>query len=313
MDANIPVVAGAVILFVAVLLFGQFAYWAWVNRREQEARELSRRLGTVVDKTAAPLFDLRRRVEEGTGLNAYLEKQLRSAGSPYDPGTLYLRMLIAGIVGVLLALALFRSPAAVVGIAAAWIPVMILSSQAETRARKLNEQLPDGLDLIARSLQAGHGVSEAMRTAAEELPMPLAQEFGRVYEENNLGRDFRECMDNLTKRNPNSFDLQIFASSVLLQRDTGGNLVEILNNISATIRSRFVFQGKLRALTSEARFTAYILGGLPFAILGILMALTPDYLTPLFTDPLGHALLAGASLSFSVGVFTMRELSKVEV
>lgn len=313
MQGNVAIVAGAVIVFVAVLLFGQFAYWAWVGRREQEARDLARRLGTVVDRGAAPLFELRRKVQEGAGLGVYLDRLLRQAGSPYDVSTLSLRMLLAGVVGVGVFLVLLKSWFAIIGAAFAWIPVMIVSSQADARARKLNEQLPDGLDLIARSLQAGHGISEAIRTAAEELPMPLAQELGRVYEENNLGRDFRECLENLTRRNPDSFDLQIFVSSVLLQRDTGGNLVEILNNISNTIRARFVFQGKVRALTSEAKFTAYILGGLPFVIILILLFLSPNYLTPLLTDPLGNLMAVGAACWFLIGVFVMSELSKVSV
>jgi tight adherence protein B len=126
-----------------------------------------------------------------------------------------------------------------------------------------------------------------MRMVAEEMSLPLAQEFGRVYEENNLGRDFRECLENMVRRNPNNFDLQIFVSAVLLQRDTGGNLVEILQSISSTIRSRFVFEGKLRALTSEARFTGWVLGGLPFFIIILIWRMAPGFL--------------------------MRELSKVEV
>jgi tight adherence protein B len=152
-----------------------------------------------------------------------------------------------------------------------------------------------------------------MRGVAEEMPVPLAQEFGRVYEEHNLGRDFRECLTNLCRRNPSSFDLQIFVSSVLLQRDTGGNLVEILNSISATIRGRFVFQGKVAALTSEARFTAWILGGLPFFVIGVIAVLSPNYLTPLFNDPLGTILLIYCASSFLLGVFVMSEISKVEM
>lgn len=312
MQGNVAIVAGVVVVFVAVLLFGQFAYWAWVGRREVESRELARRLGTVVDRGAAPLFELRRKVAEGPGLTVYFDRLLRQAGSPYELSTLYLRMFILGVVGVALLVPLLRG-LAIVGLVFAWLPVMIVSSQAASRARKLNEQLPDGLDLIARSMQAGHGISEAIRTAAEELPMPLAQELGRVYEENNLGRDFRECLENLTRRNPDSFDLQIFVSSVLLQRETGGNLVEILNNISNTIRSRFVFQGKVRALTSEARFTAYILGGLPIVIGVIIAVLSPGYLLPLLTDPLGNLMAIGAACWFLLGIFVMTELSKVSV
>ena len=110
-----------------------------------------------------------------------------------------------------------------------------------------------------------------------------------------------------------NFDLKLFVSSVLLQRDTGGNLIEILGNISKTIRDRFVFEAKVRALTAEARISAIILGGLPFAILAIISVLRPDYLRPLIDDPLGHYVVAGALTWFAIGVFVMRTVSDVEV
>lgn len=313
MSENALLVGTAVIAFVAILLFSQFVYWSMQTRKQAEAKELSRRLGTLVDKTTAGLQLIRGPSVQRKGLDAQLEDVIRQAGTPYTLNALYGRMAMAGLGGVIVMFIALRGPLALAGIVFAYVPVMLLSGQAEARARKLAEQLPDGLDLLARSLQAGHGISEAMRGVAEEMPMPLAQEFGRVYEEHNLGQDFRVCLQNLCRRNPSSFDLQIFVSSVLLQRDTGGNLVEILNNISNTIRQRFVFTGKVRALTSEARFTAYILGGLPFFIGGLILVIRPEYLHPLAQDPLGNLMLAGCAVSFSVGVFMMRETSKVEI
>jgi tight adherence protein B len=123
----------------------------------------------------------------------------------------------------------------------------------------------------------------------------------------------RECLQNLLKRTPGCFDLQIFVSSVLLQRDTGGNLVEILKNISATVRARFLFEGKLRALTSEAKFTAWVLGSLPFFVTTLISIRNPDYLMPLLTDTLGNVLVLACVGMFSMGVFLMYDFSKVEV
>lgn len=305
-------VGASVLVFVAVLLFGQFVYWSLASRREQEAKDLSRRLGTVADKAAAPLLRLQRTQREG--LSAFLDDLLRQAGQPMTLESLYTRIAIIAAVGALIGFVATRfNPLGLLLAVAGYIPVAILRGQAETRARKITEQLPEALDLICRSLQAGHGISEAIRLVAEEMSLPLAQEFGRVYEESNLGRDFRECLENLNSRNPGNFDLQIFVSSVLLQRDTGGNLVEILQSISTTIRSRFVFEGKLRALTSEARFTAYVLGGLPFFIIVVLLALAPNYLTPLITDSWGNVMVGIALAMFTTGVLMMREVSKVEV
>jgi tight adherence protein B len=134
-----------------------------------------------------------------------------------------------------------------------------------------------------------------------------------VFEETSLGRDLRSAFETLSDRNPRNFDLKLFVSSVLLQRDTGGNLIEILGNISRTIRDRFVFEAKVRALTAEARISALILGSLPFGILGLISWMRPNYLAPLWEDPTGKTLIMSAFGWFLVGVVMMRNVSQVEV
>lgn len=311
-DENVVLAVAVAVLIAAVLLLGQFAYWSLTARKEENQQELARRIGSVSDKVLAPLVRFGAAGANG-GFAGHLDETLRSAGSPYPIETLYRNMLLCGLVGVGLLLFVWKGPAAVIGVGAAYLPVLVLARQADNRLARLTEQLPDGLDLLARSLQAGHGVGESLRLVAEEMPEPLASEFGRVFEEQNLGRDTRECFQNLCRRNPRSFDLRIFVSSVLLQRDTGGNLVEILQGIANTIRERFVFQGKVGALTSEARFTAYILGGLPFAIGTMIYFMSPGYIDPLFVDPLGKLLVFGGSIWFVSGIVFMRELAKVEI
>ena len=123
----------------------------------------------------------------------------------------------------------------------------------------------------------------------------------------------RDCLNDLCRRNPRNFDLRIFVSSVILQRETGGNLIEILSNISKTIRNRFVFQRKVKSLTAEARISAYILGGMPFVVALILMVIRPEYLSPLVEDPIGHNMLFFCIFSFSIGVLSMRHLSQIEM
>jgi tight adherence protein B len=310
--SNGLIVSVVVVIFLAFLLFAQFLYWTTQDQKDKESRELSRRLGTLVENAPKTTFRLKA-TPDGNGPAAKLDVMIRRAGSPYPLSSLYIRVALAAAVMGLVGVAITRSPVGLLLMAlGAIVPVLVLQSQADERARKLTEQLPDGLDLIARSLQAGHGISEAFRLVSEEAPQPLGQEFGRVYEENNLGRDLRECLQNLNARNPANFDLQIFVSAVLLQRDTGGNLVEILNSISQTVRARFIFQGKVQALTAEARLTGVILCGLPFVITLAISIISPDYLKPLVNDRLGIAMLLYAFCSFSFGVFVMREVSKVE-
>jgi tight adherence protein B len=303
---------GVALAAAAIFMFGQFLYWSVSATKEDKERELSRRIGVLQEKESSPLLRFGQLRKEG-GFASTIDELIRQAGSPYTSTTLFQRMLVAGGIGVAALAILMKSPVALAGAALGALPYLSLSRAADSRQARLTEQLPDALDLLARSLQAGHGLSEAMRLVAEELPEPIATEFGRVHEENQLGRDLRDCIHNLCRRNPRSFDLRIFASSVLLQRDTGGNLIEILYGISNTIRDRFVFQGKLGALTSEARFTAWILGGLPFVIGTLIALMSPHYLVPLYTDRIGQAAMVFAMMWFALGVTTMRELSKVDV
>lgn len=296
------------IVFVVIVMLGQSIFWLVRSFQEGRNQEVTRRLGTDTTVERNSLFRAQERQGDGG-----IDMMLRQAGSPYPLATLQMFIGGAGAFGALAGLIVTRSPAGILGAIAAVIPIIVLRFQANKRIRRLTEQLPEAIDLMSRSLQAGHGLSESMRMTAEELPDPIGSEFARVYEENNLGRDLRDCLQNLTRRNPGIFDLQIFVSSMLLQRDTGGNLVEILQNISATVRSRFLFEGKLAALTSEAKFTAWVLGSLPFFVSGMIMVKNPDYLAPLWTDPLGNFLMAGCVVAFSFGVFLMYDFSKVEV
>ena len=242
----------------------------------------------------------------------HLDEVARQSGRDITASGLATRIGISALSGALVMGTVAGAKGALLGLLVGVIPWLLVKSAAEQRNILLSEQLPDALDLVSRSLQAGHGIADAMRLVAEEMPMPIAREFGRVYEENNLGRDFRDSMTELAMRNPQNFDLRIVVSATLLQRETGGNLVEIFTNIAATIRSRFIFKGKVRALTAEARMSAFILGALPFVVAAMLMFLRPDYLTPLFTESTGRTMLMLAGLLFCSGVALMRSLAQVE-
>ncbi|MCB9777213.1 MAG: type II secretion system F family protein [Alphaproteobacteria bacterium] len=304
------------IVFVGAFLALSFVYWGVQARKEEEARELSRRLGQMSGDPGDSLFRTQVKDELAQALGSTGERMeilLQQAAVNYTVSGLLTRMALFGLLGLVIMFVLLRNAFGVIGIIVAFVPYIVLVSQANARASKISQQLPEALDLMARGLRAGHGLSDAFRMCAEEMPQPISVEFGRVYEEHNLGRDMREALVNLTRRNPANFDMRIFVSSVLLQRDTGGNMIEILQNISKTIRDRFVFQGKVKSMTAEARFSAYILGGLPFVVAGLIMVMRPEYLEPLVDDPIGNGMLIVAACLFSTGVFVMRKVSQVEV
>lgn len=305
------------IVFVGALLAFSFIYWGVEARREDQVRELQRRLGQLSgDMDGGTLFKQSARDEFAQALGesgAALESLLRQANVDYSVSGLLVRMALFGMVGIVIGFVITQSFFALLGVVFGVVPYMLLVRTANNRTAKISQQLPEALDLMARSLRAGHGLNDAMRMCAEELPMPIAVEFGRVYEEHNLGRDLRESLAALIERNPQNFDLRIFVSSVLLQRDTGGNMIEILQNISKTIRDRFIFQGKVRSLTAEARFSAYILGGMPFVVVGAILVIRPTYLEPMVEDPIGHGMIAAVIVLFTTGVLIMRRISQVEI
>ncbi len=299
-----------------ILAVGQSIYWGSVARRDRERVEIVRRLGMLTPEMQDSLF--RERAKDATAgalgtLGEHFQGVLDRADSRTTVGALVGQMFIAASVVAILVLILFGVPAGLAaGAIALVVPYLLMVRAGNVRRKKLMEQLPEALDLMARSLQAGLGLNEAFRTCAEEMPLPVAAEFGRVFEEVRFGRDYREALQNLIKRNPTIFDLRLFVSSVLLQRETGGNLIEILESIAGTIRGRFLFHAKVSALTSEARFSAVILGGLPLCVGGLVSLANPEYLIPLFTDWLGNLFLGYFVLSYVCGVGLMVWISQVE-
>lgn len=310
------------VVFTAVLATGQGLYWAWVAKREREQEELLRRLGSgtgAFDEDGAEIALFRDQaadqVADSLGqVGEQLRLTLRKADVNYDVSSLLTRMALLGAsIAVVASLSPAGPMGALLGIPAAYVPLFIVQSQGNARIKKLVEQLPDSLELMSRALSAGLGLSDAFRLVAEEMPMPIAAEFGRVQEEVRFGRDYREAFAKLLERNPGVFDLRIFVSSVMLQRDTGGNLIEILENIAETIRSRFMFDAKLAAMTAEAKFSALILGSLPIFVLLILAVGNPEYLEPLVTTTLGNLIVVCCVISYTLGILLMRDLSRVEV
>lgn len=198
-------------------------------------------------------------------------------------------------------------------VAAAGAPFAWLILVRDRRTRRLSEQLPEALTMMARSLRAGHALTTSFQVVATEMPEPISIEFARAFEEQRLGLPFEQAVMSMLSRAPKSGDLKIFAVSTVIQKETGGNLAEILDNIAATIRDRYRFYGKLRALTAEGRASGLILGLLPFVVAIFMSFLNPGYLAPLLETSQGNMILAYAVVSWAFGLVWMMRLTRLEV
>jgi tight adherence protein B len=180
------------------------------------------------------------------------------------------------------------------------------------RLSRFGRQLPEALELISRALRAGHSLAAGISLVADEMPEPIRTEFERCYEEQNLGIPLEEALDEMTKRVPN-LDLRFFATAVILQRQTGGDLAEILDKIGHLVRERFKIWGQIQALTGEGRLSGIVLLALPPVLFIVMYKLNPEYCMVLFNDPLGQRLLAGAVVMQLLGAYVIRKIIQIKV
>lgn len=317
MPQSVIVIVMAVV-FTAVLATGQGLYWAWMAKKDREQEELKRRLGSGggSGEDDASLF---RSIEKDAVANAMgeigqrLQETILAADAPYGVSQLLTRMMIAGGIGMVGGGIALGPMGMLLGGILAYIPYFLVRRAGAARTERLVEQLPDSLALMSRSMSAGLGLSDAFRLVAEEMPMPVAGEFGRVTEEVRFGRDYREAFEKMLMRNPGVFDLRIMVSSILLQRETGGNLIEILENIAGTIQARFLFHAKVRAMTAEAKASALILAALPLVLFFACCYVNYDYISLLWTTTPGKVIFAAGILLYIMGGFIMNDMTKVEV
>ncbi len=199
-----------------------------------------------------------------------------------------------------------------VGAVAAAVPFVHVFWTRRKRLHAFLEQLPDTLELMSRSLSAGHGFSEALHMVATEMPEPVATEFRKTYEEQNLGLSLKLALENLSHRMP-LLDLRLCITAVLIQRETGGNLAEILEKVSYTIRDRFRIMEDLKTLTTSSRMSAWILCGLPMFIAVAVTAINPDYMSVMWSDPRGHKLIAVALFLQVSGMLCVRKILNIKI
>lgn len=243
----------------------------------------------------------------------WLRQELRIAGVSKRPSEIMLGAGVMGLAAYLLGLtALGSRPLAILfALLVASIPYVYIRRQKRLRLRKFDEQLPDGIDMLVNAMRAGYSFQAAMEFVGRETAAPLGEEFARFHEEHRLGVDVRSALLSLLDRLP-SVDLRMFATAVLIQRETGGNLGEVLTNISAMLRERFRIQGELRTLTAHVRLSAKILGFLPIAIAALTLVANPEFVAPLYLEPMGRAMLGFAVVAQVLGFAVMHRLADIE-
>jgi tight adherence protein B len=192
------------------------------------------------------------------------------------------------------------------------IPFVWLWWKRNTRMKKFAAQLPEAMELVARALRAGHSLAAGMHVVADEMPEPISKEFGRVYEEQNLGIPLEECLKGMCDRVPN-LDLKFFVTSVAIQRQTGGDLAEILDRIGYVIRERFKILGQVKALTAEGRLSGIVLIALPIGLFFLMLWMKPDYIRELWVTKEGIKMSIGAIVLMIIGSICIKKIVDIKV
>ncbi len=315
------------VLFVAIVLLVEGAYLLWNDYKGPEVKQLERRLRTLSagehGEDAYSLLKARRNLSDTHWIERILaalprisafDRWLIQSGMNVSVGQFALMTLAAASAFFLLSLVIGIgiAVAALFLLIGGAIPALVLARARSKRLNKFDEQLPDALDLMSRALRAGHAFPSALQMVGTESVDPIASEFAETFEEINYGVAMSDAMMNLATRVP-SMDLRYFIISVILQRETGGNLSELLGKLSHLIRERFKLYGKIRTLSAEGKLSAYILIALPFCTAGMILLVNPKFLSVLWTDPAGLKAIGGAVAMMIIGAFWMTRIIKIRV
>ncbi|MFM0739337.1 type II secretion system F family protein [Paraburkholderia xenovorans] len=324
---NTSFIGFAVLAFLAIVLLIEAAYLFWnshhgtsVKRMDERFRALS--AGGVISSEKLSILKQRMLSESPFVTRLLLrvprvhalDRQLQQSGLDWSVARFAAYTLLCALAGAMTGFML-AAPAlltATAVVAAALLPATLLRRKRAKRVLQLERQLPDAADLIARALRAGHSFPAALGMVGEELPQPLGGEFAIVFDEINYGVSMNDALLNMVNRVPVD-DLRYFVIAVLIQREAGGNLAEILGSISGIIRERLKLLGKVRVLSAEGRLSAWILGVLPFAIVALLSLLNPDYVSVFWTDPAGMQLAGGSIAMMLFGILWMRNVVRIRI
>jgi tight adherence protein B len=314
--------ATAVFALAFGVVFG--GYWLFIVRPEaREERALRKRLGTPQRSVRTALTKTKDRLSAVALLDKTLARSrslvepvrrlIVSSGVSANIGSVLLGCVFLGLVT---AVAIFHFSGSIVlalAVAAfgAWLPIGFLRHKADKRLAAIEEQFPEAMDLMARALRAGHALTATFKVVGEEVPDPAGAEFRQLFEQQNYGMSLPDALRAFADRSP-ILDARFFVTALLTQRETGGNLSEVLDNLASVIRERFKVKRQVRVMSAHGRITGWVLGGLPIAVGSILFAISPDQMRVLVDDPLGVYMVVAAIILEVVGVLAIRKIVNVE-
>jgi tight adherence protein B len=312
------------LIFVAVVLAIEGGFIAWNANRGPEAARITRRLRAMSAKGQSEQASMirQRKLSASPQVLALLEQLQFSISLDNYLSQSGLRWTVGYLMGLTLAmafggmlLAAFLAPGwtgTLVGASLGLLPLLYVRRARAQRLLKFEAQLPDALDMMGRALRAGHAFPTALKMVGEEMSAPLCEEFKIAFDEVNFGISMQDALMSLSARVPLT-DLRFFVIAVVIQRETGGNLAELLANISGIMRDRIKLFAQVRVLSAEGKLSAWILSLLPFAAALMIQLTNPSFLEVLYTDPTGRMMIGGALFMMLLGIMVMRNIINIRV
>ena len=268
----------------------------------------------IIKEQAAGVLPGLDKLATDTSYGISIARLLEQAGSKKGVSTVLMTSLVFGIALSFAVTAVLRAPWGLVPAfaAGAAVPFLVLLRKRTVRFRRFEENFPEALDLLSRAIKAGHAFTTAMGMVADDASDPIGPEFKKTFDEQNFGLPLKEALNNLAVRIP-ILDVRFFATAVLIQRETGGNLSEILDNLAYVVRERFKILRQVRVYTAHGRMTGYVLLALPATLAVALMFINPEHMNLLFTERMGRLMLMGTVVMQTIGYVWIRKIVTIEV
>jgi tight adherence protein B len=321
---DVSFVLFAVVTFLAVVLALEGAYNIWASGRSPEARRIAARLealtgeasaATSIERTLAPTRMVRlNALLASMGFGQRMHRFISASAIAVSPAELILMSAALGALGLVLP-GLFGKPpvfGAVLGLVLGALPWWRVARRRNRRVERIERQFPEALDLMGRAMRAGHSFPSAVKMVADEMAEPLGHDFRILFDEMNYGVPTNEALVHLAERVPVS-DVSYFVVAVMIQRESGGNLAELLDKISIIVRDRLKLLGEVRTLSAEGRLSAIILTALPFGVGLVVNLLNPEFMAVLWTDPMGLRIVGATLFMMMLGILWMRSIIRIRV